>query len=72
MDVKYNVTYSFEVFVPFACCTNNVPGVERDETEDECAFTKLDGVVPTRYEFIIDIDDVVLHEFVLLELEFMR
>ena len=69
--MEYNGTYTFEVFVPLASCTGNVPGVECDEAEDECAFAKLDGIVPTRYQFPAGVDDVVLDEFVVFEVEFV-
>jgi hypothetical protein len=49
LKAEYNGTYTFEVFVPVASCTRDVPCVERDEAQDECPFAKLDGVVPTRY-----------------------
>ena len=45
--------------------------MERDEEEQECPFTKLDGIVPARNQFSVGVDDVVLHEFIVFEVEFV-
>jgi hypothetical protein len=71
LKVEYYGTYSFEFLVSLGSYTRNVPGVERDEGENECAFTKLDGIVPTRYQVTGGVDDVVLDEFVVFEVEFL-
>ena len=63
--------YTFEVFVTFASCARNVPGVECGEAEDKCAFTKFDGIVPTWYQFSAGVHDVVLDEFIMFGVEFV-
>ena len=70
--VKFNGTYPFEVFVPFASSTRDVPSVERDDEEQECPFAKLNGIVPARNQFSVGVDNVVLHEFIVFEVEFVR
>ena len=69
--IKYNGTYLFKVFVPFVSCTRDVPSVEHDEEEQECPFTKLDGIVPAWNQFSVGINDVVLHKFIMFEVEFV-
>ena len=45
--------------------------MERDKEEQECPFTKLDRIVPARDQFSVGVDDVVLHEFIVFEVEFV-
>jgi len=47
-EVEYDDTYAFEVFISLASCTRDIPGVERDDEECDCPWTKLDGIVPAR------------------------
>ena len=46
--------------------------MERDKEEQECPFTKLDGIVPAQDQFSVGVNDVVLHEFIMFKVEFVR